>query len=108
MRGKKIPLQQLRPLKRQGFDPQPGAVGLKGSGIAAAAGQIQSLAREIPYIAGVVIQQKNFRSDRLTFHPCLATNVLCELEQVIEFLLTSISTSVKWAYHLLCIVLIRI
>ena len=36
------------------------------------------------------------------------TQELCELEQVIQFLLASISTSVKCIWHLLCMLLIRI
>ena len=56
------------------FDPQPGAVG-KGSGVAAAAAQIQLLAWELPYAADMAKKGKknpklfNSLSDRLIWGP---------------------------------------
>ena len=62
--GLGIQLQQLRLLERHGFNPLL-AQWVKGSSVAAAAACIQSLARELPYAAGVATKKR--RNDILKY-----------------------------------------
>ena len=48
------------------FDPQPGAVG-KGSGVAAAAAQIQLLAWELPYAADMAKKGKKTQNSLIAY-----------------------------------------
>ena len=50
-------LQWLRSLWKCGFDPQP-AKWVKGSGVAAATAQIQSLVQELPYATDSGLKKK--------------------------------------------------
>ena len=52
------PIQPLELLRRGGFDPQPGTVGLKDLALPQLWHRIQSLARELPYATCVAVKKK--------------------------------------------------